>query len=234
MKVSRVTHFKIDGLHATTFSLDTPCGALIGAAIGFCLSKSPCLKETDAERFAAMYLDLKQFIQEVCGGKDQALKHLHQLLEHWVFAQFEEGKSPILPHYALAASELLRRLVNGHWDREPEEWELDPLTRYDERPRDVMLLGCFESRFKREFTEQCRRAFVACVPPGVSLRSYDETIFTEGDEFVFAVERCHLSRVFSHYNAVELLDTHSVRGFDIAAEFVLQGAVLVPDRRGSP
>jgi hypothetical protein len=177
--VSSVTHFEVHTWGAMTFTAETPCGNVIDTAIGFCLSKPPCLKEIDAERFAAMYLDLKMFMLQECSGAELPIKQLRWLLEEWVLSQFEEGKSAILPHFALAAAEVLRKLLLGHRAMTPERWELDSLRRY-EAPEDLTV-GKFDGSFKRRFTELCRREFIGRVPSSVSLRRpRGASLFSEG------------------------------------------------------
>lgn len=238
VSVSKVIRFSASCAHDRKLTVKSRCGDIIDMVIGFCLSGPECLEEVDAHRYASLLHDLKEFElpryarnESSPAAKDQALTMLGLVLEEWVFSQFGEGRSGILPHYALATADLILKLLQGHWKMEPERWEFESLIREENFSK--LSLRSFDVSFKRRFTELSHHEFAARVPTGVSVSYRGEVFYSAGNEFFFEVKRCHLSQSINDFSMFNVEGVIPQR-FNLMDDFLLRGSILIFNEHGQP
>lgn len=178
-----------------------PVGKLLDRLIGLCFSDPAYLRHEDAARHIALLNELKLFNCTVRRGvnrgemkaEDLPINDLGHAIAEWVQSYFNDIRCSLLPAYALDTAMFIRSHLSGHYELEPELWEIEPMmadTKYD-------IFGFIDTRFKSNFTSRFGGTVVRCrVPEGCAITFQQKSLFAPGEEFCAVIKRCHLSTNF--------------------------------------
>jgi hypothetical protein len=238
VRVSKAIRFRAH-VFPDKLTADSPSGQLIEIVKGFCLAGAECLSHRDAQLCHALLRDLQNFEHRPAWHDEPPatvqtlpIQRLNYSVEDWIMSHFNEKSSVMMPHYALAAADLIAKLIRGYSSNDPEPWEVESLFG-DEWYFDLRM-GFFETSFKKRFSEACQSEVIARVPNNVSLVYDRRTVRLEsGDSFVFKIKRCHLSNVINNWTYLKAVGEESSRPrFDLFEDFLLKGCVLSIDEDG--
>jgi hypothetical protein len=131
-----------------------------------------------------------------------------------------------MPSFALDTARFIEMHAKGHESYSSSRWHLKPLvTCSDEERREF---GFLSPEFKKEFTEQSGLILtLGRVPSGVTVRWYDQPIYTEESIFLFGFRRCYLSENWNDNSSRQMFIKNSdSRPFDLMREFRFTGEYL--------
>ncbi|HZU32077.1 MAG TPA: hypothetical protein VFB79_13250 [Candidatus Angelobacter sp.] len=111
-----------------------PVGKLLDRLTGLCFSGPKYLRHEDAARHIALLQELKQFNCTIWRGAKQApakvedlpICDLGRVIEHWIQSYFDDDRCALLPAYALDTAMFIEAHISGHYQMQPESWEIEP------------------------------------------------------------------------------------------------------------
>jgi hypothetical protein len=207
-----------------------PVGKLLDRLTGLCFSGLKYLRHEDAARHIALLQELKQFNCTIWGGVNRVSMKVESLpisdlgiaLGDWIFSYFDDNRCALLPAYALDTAMFIEAHISGHYQMEPEPWEIKPIVPDIGR-------GSFgvDARFKSSFTSRFAATIVRCrVPQGSAIKVQQKNLISSGQEVCAVIKRCHLSSNFQNQTWLrteapteETLDL----GFEFIGEILLIG-----------
>lgn len=189
------------GSRSSSISVNDPSGKLLDRLIGLCFSGPEYLSHDDAARHIALLHELKKFncmnwrrVKPVqMNVADFSISELGMALADWVQSYFEDKRCALMPAYALDTAIFIEKHVSGHFQLDPEWWEIRPMVDAGERN----LFRFLDTRFKSNFTSNFAGTIVRCrVPQESAIKFRDRILIAPGDEFCAVIKRCHLSTNF--------------------------------------
>lgn len=126
--------FQIDST-LPSISKNDRSGRLLDRLIGLCFSAPEYLCHEDAARYITLLNELKRFN---CTSwrraqplqmkvEDLPIDELGRAIADWVQAYFGDNRCALLPAYALDTAVFIERHVSGHYQANPEWWEIEPM-----------------------------------------------------------------------------------------------------------
>ena len=190
------------------FSQDSKCGDFLETLVGILASEPEYLRTCDLPRHIGLIHEFGtfQFLPFRFWGEDQvipvsqaSLIEIKNALEWWVNHLVRRHENILMPSFALDTGSLIvahldgKYLDSGHGRLarlegllpEEERWGLDWPSKSE----------------KREVTERIKGFAVRAVVPDDERLMYlgrDTPLLFQGDEFLYVIDRCHLSSSVSH------------------------------------
>lgn len=217
-----------------------PIGSLLDQVSGVCFSRPEYLTLDGAKRHAVWTDELRHFSCMDFGsntGKTEKLatdfpiSQLSLVLDRWV-RSFFRSKSALLSSFALQTAYFIREHAMGHYHprydysgRAEDPWEIEAFL-------DSKFGGADHSfpdpRLKKDLTEDLGHlSVIAVVPREIKLvNKFKQVALPAGTEFLFRIERCHMSRGI--YDRLDYdIEGDRLQRFDIDDGFQFYGTPLI-------
>jgi hypothetical protein len=211
------------------------CGDFLLHVLGALRDGPPYLPRADAARHATMVRELFAFQPDAIAPRKKRsvaalpVAELDWAVGRWVDSFLGRGAGPLLVSYALDAAGLLAAFAYGARTYEGEAFRVVGLLEGEsDAGRGFRCLH--DARLKKDVSERAVKGAltIARVPDGVCVPETPRHVALDpGDEFVFVLDRCHLSQaIFDESPEVELGGPPPPFQW---TQFVFDGHVLMTD-----
>lgn len=221
----------------STFKTSDPCGDFLDNLLGIVFARPAYIRADDIHRYAAWIDAFRSHVIDgpwgMYGGSrlpvaKVPLRDLGHVLRHWVDTVIWADNHALFPTFALDAARFIDGHAFGYHRYGRERWSISGLVTQPPNDERMMRDRLNDPQLKHEITRRLKGTLTRCVVPiggNFPGETAAQPLLGQGEEFLFEVERCHLTQQNYYDHSCRRAVEEGVPKFDVADEMWFRGAI---------